>query len=274
MSGTMLDAMHGVGIGPAKDLVIVADGRVHRYRIEGDKPGSRNGWTVAYDGARRGGAFGSWRTGESHTWHESTTRPQTPAERAEHQRLIKAAQAARLAELASVQASARERAVRLWRTAHPATDAHAYLKRKRIGAYGIRQLRDSLVIAARDVSGTLHTLQFIAADGTKRFLTGGRITGCYFAIGRPAGSLLVCEGLATGSTLYQATGRAVAVAFNCGNLRPVAMALRGKFPALRLIVCADNDTGTPGNPGLTHATAAARAVGGFVAVPQFAGRSE
>ena len=274
MSGTMLDAMRAAGIGPAKDLVLAADGKVRRYRVEGDKAGSNNGWYVAYDGTTQGGAFGSWRTGESHTWHESTTRPQTPAERAEQQRLIKVAQAARLAELASVQAAARERAAKLWKTAHPATDVHAYLKRKRIGAYGIRQLRDSLVIAARDVHGQLHTLQFIGIDGSKRFLTGGRIAGCYFAIGRPAGSLLVCEGLATGSTLYKATGKAVAVAFNCGNLLAVAKALRGKFPALRLIVCADNDADTPGNPGLTHATAAARAVGGFVAVPHFAGRSE
>ncbi len=52
-------------------------------------------------------------------------------------------------------------------------------------------------------------------------------------------------------------------------LLPVALALRGKFPKLRLIICADNDHQTPGNPGVRHAKAAARAVGGFVAVPQF-----
>ena len=121
----------------------------------------------------------------------------------------------------------------------------------------------------RDVQGELHTLQFISADGSKRFLTGGRIVGCYFAIGRPIDSLLLCEGLATASTLHQATGRAVAVAFNCGNLVAVAKSLRGKFPDLKLIVCADNDFQTPGNPGLTHAKAAARAVGGYLAVPKF-----
>ena len=154
-------------------------------------------------------------------------------------------------------------------TAHPATNAHPYLQRKQIGAYGIRQLRDMLVIAARDVQGELHTLQFISADGSKRFLTGGRIVGCYFAIGRPLDSLLLCEGLATASTLHQATGRAVAVAFNCGNLVAVARALRSKFPTLRMIVCADNDFQTPGNPGVTHARAAAQAVGGFLAVPRF-----
>lgn len=85
----------------------------------------------------------------------------------------------------------------------------------------------------------------------------------------PNGSMLLCEGLATASTLHQATGRAVAVAFNCGNLLAVARALRGKFPALRMIVCADNDFATQDDPGVTHAQAAARAVGGFLAVPRF-----
>lgn len=68
-----------------------------------------------------------------------------------------------------------------------------------------------------------------------------------------------------------ATGCAVAVAFNCGNLLAVARALRAKFPAVRLVLCADDDIRTPGNPGLTRAREAARAVGGFVAVPRFEG---
>jgi putative DNA primase/helicase len=45
--------------------------------------------------------------------------------------------------------------------------------------------------------------------------------------------------------------------------------LRDKFPRLRLVLCADNDAHRPGNPGLTHAREAARAVGGFLAVPTF-----
>ena len=184
---------------------------------------------------------------------------------------MQAMQQARAEEQAAVQEAARQRADKLWARAHPATNSHAYLQRKRVAAIGIRALRDMLLIPARDAAGNLHTLQFIGADGGKRFLTGGRIAGCYYAIGKPLDSLLLCEGYATGATLYAATGRAVAVAFNCGNLLAVARALRGKFPELRLIVCADNDFATPGNPGLTHARAAARAVGGFVAVPRFEG---
>ena len=67
----------------------------------------------------------------------------------------------------------------------------------------------------------------------------------------------------------QATGYAVAVAFNCGNLEAVAKAAQAKLPNLQLIVCADDDYRTEGNPGLIKAHEAAQAVGGLVAVPVF-----
>lgn len=270
MTSSILDAMHAAGLAPHKALELREDGKLTRYRVQGDKPGSRNGWAVAYNHPINSGAFGSWKTGATHTWREASSKPQTSAELAELQRQIKAMQAARDAERDQVQATARERAAKLWGRARHATNVHPYLQRKGVGAYGIRQMRELLLIPARDVNGVLHTLQFIGGDGAKRFLSGGRIVGCYCPIGRPLDSLLICEGYATGATLYAATGRAVAVCFSAGNLQPVARALHMKFPELVLIVCADNDP-TPGNPGLTHATQAARAVGGLVAVPRFEG---
>ena len=159
-------------------------------------------------------------------------------------------------------------ALRLWERAKPACNDHPYLVKKRVHAYGIRDLRGQLVIPLRDVDGKLRSLQFIGADGRKTLLTGGRMRGCYHAIGRLQDVLCLCEGYATGATLHQATGHATAVAFNAGNLEPVARALRGKFPALTLVVCADTDS-SRGNPGLTAARKAARAVGAALAVPRF-----
>ncbi len=63
----------------------------------------------------------------------------------------------------------------------------------------------------------------------------------------------------------------MAVAFNAGNLKPVAKILREKFPDLPIVVCADNDTKTEGNPGVTKATEAAAAVDGLVASPDASG---
>lgn len=270
MIASMLDAMRARGLEPHKEIDLHHDGKLIRYRVVGDKPGSRNGWAVCYSHPVCSGAFGSWKTGEAHTWSENSDKAQTPAERAELKRQIAAMRATRDAEREKVQAEAKARAAKLWERARPATNAHPYLKRKSVGAYGVRQLRELLLIPARDEHGQLHTLQFIGADGAKRFLSGGRIAGCYCPIGRPLDSLLICEGYATGATLFAATGEAVAVCFSAGNLQPVAQALRAKFPALKLIICADNDP-TPGNPGVTYARRAARAVGGLVAVPHFDG---
>jgi putative DNA primase/helicase len=107
----------------------------------------------------------------------------------------------------------------------------------------------------------VHSLQTIAPDGTKMFMSGGRVKGCYFGIGKPKGALIVCEGFATGASIHECTGHAVAVAFNAGNLEAVAVALRTKYPALKIIIAADDDHQTPGNPGMTKATAAAQTTG-------------
>ncbi len=266
---TIHDAMAVAGLQPHKPFDLPPDGKVHRYRVAGDKAGSRNGWAVLNDGPQPFGAFGSWRTSESHTWRAASSKALTPAERDDIARRTKAMHQARGALQASVQATAAKRAAKLWATARPATHDHPYLAKKRVNSYGLRRLRDMLLVPARDHDGVLHTIQFISSDGTKRFLTGGRINGCYCAIGRVGDTLLLAEGFATAATLYQATGYATAACFTCGNLLAVARALRSKFPRLRLVLCADNDINTPGNPGLTKAREAARAVGGFLAVPEF-----
>lgn len=273
MANTIQDAMASAGLRPHKPLELIGDGRIRRFRLAGDKSGSRNGWAVLHDGPQSFGSFGSWKTGEQHAWREASSKPLTPAERADIQLHTQAMRQAHAQERQAVQTEARAKAQRLWARAKPATNTNPYLERKRVHAYGIRAMRDMLLIPARDVDGVLHTLQFIMLDGTKRFLSGGRIAGCYCAIGKPVGVLLIAEGLSTVSTLHEATGHAVAVCFSCGNMEAVARALRGKFPRLRMIVCADNDRHTPGNPGVTYAKAAARAVGDFLAVPRFKDRA-
>ena len=266
MSATIQDAMAAQGLTPHKPLDLQPDGKIHRYRVIGDKGGSVNGWAVLHGDF---GAFGSWKTTERHTWSATRSTPPSHAERADQERRMAVVRLAHTQERDAVQAAARVKAMRLWSRAKPATNAHPYLVRKGVNAYGLRQLRDMLLIPARDLEGTLHTLQFISADGSKRFLTGGRMAGSYYAIGRPIGSILICEGMATAATLHQATGRAVAACFSCGNMEAVARGLRSKFPTMQMVMCADDDFKTPGNPGLTKARAAARAVGGFLAVPRF-----
>jgi putative DNA primase/helicase len=269
-----LNALRSVGLAMHGAADPVADGRVHRFRVDGDKAGSKNGWFVLDLGYPAHGAYGSWKTGQSHTWRPEQQNNLTDAEREVLARRAESARAARLAEQESVHTSARERAARLWQRAKPAFSSHPYLVRKAVSVYGLRDLRGQLVVPLRDAEGGLHSLQFIGPDGRKTFLTGGRKRGCYHAIGKPCKALCICEGYATAASIFQATDLATAVAFDAGNLLAVAKALRGKFPDLPLIIAADNDTETAGNPGLTLATSAARAVGAALAVPTFSEEQE
>lgn len=263
------DAMAAVGLQSADG--VIGDGKIHTFHVDGDKRGSKNGRYQLHLDGTPAGWFGSHRVGEWHRWCQKRADELSPAERAEYAARLAKMKAEREAEQTAAWASTARRAAGLWSRARPATNEHPYLVRKQARAYGLRALRDALLIPVRDADGVLWSLQFIGVDGSKRFLTGGKKRGCYFAIGRPAGVLCVCEGYATGASIFEATGHATAIAFDAGNLEPVARALRTKFPGLRLVLCADNDAVTPGNPGLTLATAAARAVGGALAVPQFGG---
>jgi putative DNA primase/helicase len=142
------------------------------------------------------------------------------------------------------------------------------------------------VVPVSRIDGELVGLQFIAPDGSKKFLTGTPKRGAFHLIGSigmgaddssptlliaddSSPTLLIAEGYATAASLHMATGLPVAVAFDAGNLLPVGQALRAKWPEHRLVFCADDDTETEGNPGVTKATKAAQAVGGVVAVPKF-----
>src|SRR5262249_23761509 len=122
----------------------------------------------------------------------------------------------------------------------------------------------------RDKDRGLRSLQFIDANGKKLFLEGGRAGGGYFVIGgAPKKLLYIVEGYATGATVYEATGTTVVVAFNSGNLPSAAKTLRKKFPDLEIVICADDDYRTAGNPGLTKAQEAAAQIGAKIAVPEF-----
>ena len=252
---------------------VVADGQLHRYRVDGDKAGSLNGWYALHLDGAPFAAFGSWKTGQSGVWAPRRDSPLTTAERQAQRARLVAVRAARDIERATIQAEAAKRAAGLWEKAAPATNDHPYLVNKHVGAYGIRALRNQIVVPLRTAAGELTSLQFISPDGGKKLLTGGRKGACFHATARPLAALCICEGYATGATLYEATGHAVAVAFDAGNLLHVAKALHGKFPRLALVIAADNDAETPGNPGLTAATAAARAVGAALAVPFLEGAS-
>jgi len=249
--------------------LLVADGILHRFKDGEDKNRSRNGWYVLYLDGIPAGAFGSWKTGLSETWSMKSRDAMTQAERQAWQKQMKEAKAKREAEQEKIHAEARKKAKGVWQVANTDPTHHPYIKSKQITPYGIKQRGTTLIIPLRDSENVLRSLQFINNDGSKRFLTGGKISGCYCAIGSIKDKLFVCEGYATGATLHETTGEAVAIAFDCGNLLPVSKALREKYPDTEIVICADNDAWTDGNPGVTKAKEAAKSVDGKLAIPQF-----
>lgn len=254
------------------DWLPVADATLHRFHVPGDRTGSRNGWYVLFADGLAAGAFGSWRTGETHYW--SNGKAATTAETEQVRQRIEQARRQREAEQHQRQRSAAKLANHWWDDACHAAPTHAYLVAKQVRRYALRQRGDELLVPLYH-AGQLVNLQRIAPDGGKRFLSGGQVKGSYSPFGCiTAGQpLYVCEGWATGATLHEATEAAVACAMNAGNLLSVGLELRRSHPEAMLIFAGDDDRQTEavgkGNPGRAAANAAAVAVGGRVVFPDW-----
>jgi putative DNA primase/helicase len=265
------DALAAYGLNPPE---IIADGVLHRFDGNEDKRGKKSAWYILHGDEIPAGAFGDWKTGLSEKWCSKTDHALTPVELAEYR--LRIDQAKRHADAAQMQAAS-EAVVAcsaIMATAQDATDDNPYCIRKGIKPYGLKEFKDkrTLIVPIRDGTGALTSLQFIGAEGKKRFKSHGRFKGCYYAFGgKPVTTLLICEGFATGASLHAVTGHPIAVAFNGGNMEAVARVLRAKFPAIQIVICADNDRfNDGGNGGIDNAKAAAQAVGGMLAIPDFA----
>lgn len=252
---------------------ITPDGVVHRFHCDGDRPGTRNGWYALYLDGTPAGVFGSWKTGITETWCSVSTAGQTPEQRSHLRKLIEQAKAERDQEQRQRNAKAAEKAHGMLENSKPADPHHPYLIAKQVQAHGIRQIGADLLVPVY-VDRELTSLQTISRDGSKRFLTGGRISGGSYLIHDQThrDELLICEGFATGASLHEHIGADVYCAFNANNLLAVARYVRQQHPEAKIIVAADDDRwGDGSNPGKTKARAAALDVGAKMLVPDWTG---
>ena len=172
---------------------------------------------------------------------------------------------------------ARRAALAQWEDVGPADPDQAYLRRKGVQPFDIRMdLGATLIIPLVDLDGAIHSIQRIYEDGTKRFLSGGAKADHFALIGGPlfgAPAILLCEGWATGATAHAATDLPVVAAMDAGNLRRVAPLVQARYPNATLVILADNDCkpDRQTNPGVTAATAAARATHALLAIPSLPG---
>jgi putative DNA primase/helicase len=247
----------------------IPDGVLHRFDDPDGKRHNKSCWYTLFVDAIPAGAYGNWRTGYQATW--KADRRVDEAEIAKMRADIAAAKAEREAEKQADQTKAAHRAQTLWNTASPALLEHPYLQAKAIPALSLKCSGEALLVPLRDVEGRLCSLQFITPDGSKKFMPKGRISGCFCLTGAqvlpPTGKVYICEGFATAATIASTVKLPTVAAMNAGNLLPVAKAIHSRYPQLHLVIAADNDRHTPGNPGLTKGREAATAVGADLTYP-------
>jgi len=261
-------AMQAAGLEPPAE--ILADGILHRFTVPGDKPKSNNGFYVLHSDDPPAGQFGCWKRGITQNWCGKEYKTLTPEEKAHYAAKMEAMRRQRDEEREQLRAECRKWCASTWENAKEATNENPYLRRKGISSYGLKAFGDTLMIPLMDTAGAINGIQFISADGSKKFKTGTNKAGHFYKIGKPKDeTVLICEGYATGASSHQATGHCVVIAYDAGNLKAVAEAIRSKYPGYTIILAADDDQATEGNPGLTKATEAAKAVCGKLAVPVF-----
>ena len=273
-------AMQAVGLVLDKRGVI-DDGKAHPCQCAHDKGSKKSGRYYLHSDGIANGAFGCYHESENgltHKWQSEHTPPLSEAERKAYAQKMAQAEAERAQQTANDQAQAKAAVQAIWDKAKDASTANAYVTRKGIHPLGCKVFgdADTLIVPIYDGKPAIENLcnaQFIQADGTKRFKTGGKKKGCYCAIGNPESRVAVlCEGFATGASIAQATGYYVLVAFDAGNLLPVAERIKAALPMdWRLIIAGDNDAYGEANTGADKARACAHAVGAECVLPDFTG---
>ena len=273
-------AMQAVGLVLDKRGVI-DDGKAHPCQCAHDKGSKKSGRYYLHSDGIANGAFGCYHESENgltHKWQSEHTPPLSEAERKAYAQKMAQAEAERAQQTANDQAQAKAAVQAIWDKAKDASTANAYVTRKGIHPLGCKVFgdADTLIVPIYDGKPAIENLcnaQFIQADGTKRFKTGGKKKGCYCAIGNLESRVAVlCEGFATGASIAQATGYYVLVAFDAGNLLPVAERIKAALPMdWRLIIAGDNDAYGEANTGADKARACAHAVGAECVLPDFTG---
>ena len=274
MSAEFIRAIRDAGIPIDED--IIADGRLHRLHVEGDKPGSKNAWYVLHDGSYPAGAFGCNKRGISGKWRANQKRE--PLTRRDRERMVADCRARAQAQ-ERAHNDAATRAERILQQATRDASEHAYVVRKGIQPHGVKVNQHSLLVIPiySAVTGRLQTIQRIDSDGNKTMLKNGRLSdGCFPFQDRPnfwqtaLERTGIGEGWATCATLAESLPNvAIFAAFSAGNLIKVAQALRGRYPDAEITIFGDNDKN---GIGQRYATETATAVNGLIAIPPIPGQ--
>lgn len=214
---------------------VIPDGRVHRTTTD-DHLRKRNG-AYLFDGVS--GWAQNWAIDIKAIRYRSDAEPD-PLARAEMELIART----RREETERMRKRAASKARKLISEAK--IDAHPYLAAKGFPAQAGLVWGSTLLVPMwdfRNYGKELFSVQSIAADGSKKFLPGGRAKGAVHMIGSHA-EYWHCEGYATALSVVEGLRRlcrkaTAVVSFSAGNLTHVASQMGG-------IVVADNDASGAG----------------------------
>jgi len=121
---------------------------------------------------------------------------------------------------------------------------HPYFAKKGFPDLDVPVLRlgdkNCAILPIKDLDGKLWNCQIVTEEGKKSFLKGGRLVGCGIKIGHQGRSMCVCEGFATGLSIYKAfRDKGVDVTVWCAL---TTAGIKGLPDAgIKGLVCADRD---------------------------------
>ena len=224
---------------------IVYDGKLHRFSTDPSKPFDDAGWYVADIIGKNYHyvSFGDWRKGLSDKFGRSSKSDLTPDEKLEIEYMIQQHRRKVEEEQRIFHEEKAREAASFWEKLPDATAGHGYLARKKILPHGARLAPDGrLVVPLFNDNGEIRSLQFIpSAEGMKKkFYTGCEVKGCFWWLGDPdSQKVFLCEGFATGASIYEVSGSCTFIAFSASALATTAKILREHGKSVTVI--ADND---------------------------------
>lgn len=259
---------------------IKPDGEIHRFRDTERGDHNNNGWYKLNLGHEvPWGLFGHWsyKSGfVSEHWIDKKISTYSKLDQKKLLHIIKLAKEEERRKFVAERTVAEEKVKEIWDNSLriDKETSHPYLLKKQINSYGIRiSIDGKLIVPVYGSKRNLISLQYIAADGKKRFHYKTSPKDGYFMIGEiGVGTVYICEGFATGASIHEATSSRVAVAFSAENLLSVAVTIKKTYKC-DVVICADNDCYKENNIGLEKAKEAAESVSARVVIPVFKDKS-
>lgn len=262
--------LNRIKAGGVIENTVIADGEKHRIAVDGDKGKEQSGFYVLHADGVANGYFMNNRTGEEIKWSskEHSYNSMTPEEKAEMKALYNAKKAER-EQADTILTEKAEKALYAKFMNKEAINEHTYLSNKMIEpTQNIYAGNDNTItVPLYNVDGRLKSAQYISEDGEKRFAKNTNKVGAFHVVDgnaadlKSATSIVIAEGYATAASINEAIkepGLKVIAAMSASNIEHTVKAITEKYPAINIVIAADNDLNNKiGNIGLNAANAVA-----------------